>query len=132
MKICKFIVPYIHPSQSGWQSPLPMHWTPPCRHFFPNGRKNTRFPLWFLRSKGNPPQRYVPSLLSAPWGIFSGKIQSKSRSRPGCYCWYSAFNVSKLSCSKRYARETGREAIGKGLRIFPVSRSRIPKISEFC
>ncbi len=41
-------------------------------------------------------------------------------------------NVSKLSVSERYARETGREAIGNGLRIFPVSRSRIPKIPDFC
>ena len=41
-------------------------------------------------------------------------------------------NVSKLSVSERYARETGRAAIGNGLRIFPVSRSRIPKIPDFC
>ncbi len=32
-------------------------------------------------------------------------------------------NVGKLNVSERYARETGREAIGKGLLLFPVSRS---------
>jgi hypothetical protein len=47
-----------------------------------------------------------------------------------CYC--SHHNVGKLSVSERYARETGREAIGNGLLLFPVSRSRIPKIPDFC
>ena len=46
-----------------------------------------------------------------------------------CYC--SHHNVGKLSVSERYARETGREAVGNGLLLFPVSRLRIPKISEF-
>jgi hypothetical protein len=48
----------------------------------------------------------------------------------GRYCSHT--NVSKLSHSKGYARETGREAVENGLRIFPVSRSRIPKIPDFC
>ncbi len=30
------------------------------------------------------------------------------------------------------AREKGRETDANGLRIFPVSRLRIPKIPEFC
>jgi hypothetical protein len=56
--------------------------------------------------------------------------EASLRDKKKGYC--SRANVSKLSDSGRYARETGREAIGNGLRIFPVSRSRIPKISDFC